>query len=65
METEIKDMREDIKKLMIDVALIKNAFLKEGELSDWAKKELEEARTEKEEEYTSLEDLKKEIENDL
>ncbi len=65
METEIKDLREDIKKLMIDVALIKNAFLNEGELTDWAKEELKKAREEDENEYTSLEDLKKEIENDL
>jgi len=53
METEIKDMREDIKKLIIDVALIKNAFLNEGELSDWAKEELKKAREEKESEYVS------------
>jgi len=65
METEIKDLRKDIKTLMIDVALIKNAFLDEGELTDWAKKELANARAENEEEYTSLEDLRKEIENDL
>jgi hypothetical protein len=57
METEIKDLREDIKKLMIDVALIKNAFLDEGELTDWAKEELKKAREEDEGEYTSLEEL--------
>ena len=57
METEIKDLREDIKKLMIDVALIKNAFLNEGELTDWAKKELKRAREEDESEYTSLDEL--------
>jgi len=34
MESEIKDLRKDIKKLMIDIDLIKNAFLNEGELSD-------------------------------
>jgi hypothetical protein len=57
METEIKDLREDIKKLMIDVALIKNAFLNEGELTEWAKEELEKAREEDEGEYTSLDEL--------
>ena len=57
METEIKDLREDIKKLMIDVALIKNAFLNEGELTDWAKEELKKAREEDESECTSLNEL--------
>ena len=56
MKSEIQDLREDIKKLMIDVALIKNAFLDEGELSDWAKDELKKAR-EDEREYVSLEEL--------
>lgn len=57
METEIKDLREDLKKLMIDVALIKNAFLNEGELTDWAKEKLKKAREEDESEYTSLNEL--------
>ena len=57
METEIKDIREDLKKLMIDVALIKNAFLEEGELTDWAKEELKKAREEDESECTSLNEL--------
>jgi hypothetical protein len=57
MESEIKDLREDIKKLMVDVALIKNAFLDEGELTDWAKGELKKAREEDESEYLSLEKL--------
>ena len=65
MESEIKDLREDLKKIMIDVALIKNAFLDEGELTDWAKKELKRAREESEENYIDLDDLRKEIENDL
>jgi hypothetical protein len=61
METEIKDLREDIKKLMIDVALIKNAFLEEGELTDWVKEELEEARKIPESECISQEEVKKMI----
>ena len=65
MEYEIKDIREDLKKLMVDVALIKNAFLEEGELTNFAKEELREARAENEEGYISLDDLKKEIENEL
>jgi len=65
MESEIKDLREEIRKLVIDVALIKNAFLNEGELTDWAKEELKKAREEDEENYIDLDDLRKEIENDL
>ncbi len=57
METEIKDLKEDIKKLMIDVALIKNMLLNEGELTDWAKEELKKARESDESEYASLDQL--------
>ena len=57
MEPEIKDLREDIKKLRIDVALIKSTLLNETELTDLAKKELKKAREENESEYTSLDEL--------
>ena len=57
METEIKDLREDIKKLMIDVAIIKSTLLNEIELTDWAKEELKKAREENESEYISLNEL--------
>ncbi|MBI4116224.1 hypothetical protein HY449_00595 [Candidatus Pacearchaeota archaeon] len=70
METnEFKIINQgDLKKLMEDVALIKeilffNSNIKdpEGKLSDWAKKELKEARETPEEEYVSLEAVKKRI----
>jgi hypothetical protein len=35
METEIRDLREDIKRLMIDVAIIKSTLLNETKLTDW------------------------------
>ena len=57
METEIKDLREDIKKLMIDVAIIKSTLLNEIELTGWAKEELKKAREENESEYISLNEL--------
>jgi hypothetical protein len=57
METEIKDIRNDIKKLLVDVALIKSVLFEERELTDWAKSELKKAREESEEEYLSLEEL--------
>jgi len=55
--TEIKDLKEDIKKLMIDIAIIKRMLLNETELTGWAKKELKKAREEKESGYVSLEAL--------
>ena len=57
METEIKDLREDIKKLMIDVAIIKSTLLNEIELTDWAKEELKKAREENESKYIPLNEL--------
>jgi len=63
---------EDIEKIKTDLEIIKSILLchrnnkdPEGELSAWANQELEEARNESEESYTSFEDLKKEIEDDL
>lgn len=59
----------DIKQIKRDIELIKSLLMPkvddEGELSAWAKKELEISRMESEDTYTSLEDLKKEIEDEL
>ena len=57
---------EDLKKLIKDVAQIKEMLaeereIKEIELTDWAKSELEEARNRSEKEYVSLENVKKRI----
>ena len=60
---------EDLKKLIRDVAQIKEMLIaekeeremEEMELTDWAKNELEEARKRPEKEYISLEDVKKKI----
>jgi len=57
MEIEIKNLKEDIKKLMIDVALIKETLLNETELTDWAKEELKMARKENESEYISIDKI--------
>lgn len=57
MEAELKDITENLKKLMVDIVLIKNVFLEEGELTDWAKNELKKAREEDESEYISLNEL--------
>ena len=60
---------EDLRKLIRDVAQIKEILIAEKkeremeeiELTDWAKSELEEARNRSEKEYVSLENVKKRI----
>lgn len=52
---------EDLKKLIRDVELIKNMLMSEGELTDWAKKELSEARRRPASSYVSLEEVKRKI----
>lgn len=66
METQItnKEILERLNKLQIDINIIKEK-LDEGELTDWAKEEFEKARNEPEKNYIDLENLRKEIENDL
>ena len=68
MENEILKT-EDLKRLMRDVTQIKEMLIAEKEeremeeieLTNWAKKELEEARKRPEKEYVLLEDIKKRI----
>ncbi len=58
METKIIKINEaEFTKLVNDVELIKNILMSEGELTDWAKNELKNAREESEDEYTPLEEL--------
>ena len=57
---------EDLKKLMRDVAQIKEMLVtekeeREIELTEWAKNELKDARNRSEKEYVALEDVKKRI----
>ena len=67
MESSLKGVsHEDIKRLMEDVALIKRALAiskkdPEGELSEWAKKQLKIARKTPSSQYISHEELKKRI----
>ena len=69
METEIKAIDERLIKLAKDIEIIKGLLMPkvddEGELSDWAKKELIIARGEDKSQRVSLNDLKKEIEDEL
>jgi hypothetical protein len=57
MEPEINEVNKNILKMRRDIELIKNILMAEGELSDYAKKELAKAKAEKKEEYTSLDEL--------
>ena len=63
----MEQITKDIEKMKYDIEIIKNLLLPkmddEGELSDWAKEELEKARDESEEECISLEEARNIIEN--
>lgn len=56
-EIDIKHLHDDIIKLKRDVNVIKHILSEEGELTEWAKKALAEARAEPEKEYTNLDDV--------
>lgn len=58
----------DLIQLRNNVELIKNILIardEEGELTDWARKELQEARSELDENLTSSDNLRQEIVNGL
>ena len=57
----VKVKVEDLVKLRQDVELIKNILISEGELSDWAKEELSEARKNSKEKYVNMEEIEKEF----
>jgi len=57
MEQETSSMNQHLIKIERDIDLIKNILLSEGELTDWAKKELTKARNQKKEEYTNIDEL--------
>ncbi len=54
---ELKNFQEDITEIKQNIELLKNILLSEGELTEWAKKELENSRGEKEDSYVSLDSL--------
>lgn len=57
MEVTINTVHQDVLKLQKQIEFLNRVLLDEGRLTAWAKKELEKARTEKEESTTSLNDL--------
>ncbi len=61
MEVETIKINEKLAKISRDVELIKNILMSAGELSDWAKNQLEIARKTPRSEYISHEEVKKRI----
>ncbi|PKP59818.1 MAG: hypothetical protein CVT88_04640 [Candidatus Altiarchaeales archaeon HGW-Altiarchaeales-1] len=62
METvTLNILHKNIMKLMDDMAYLKHLLDEEYELSDWAKKNLKEARKTPDSEYISQEDMEKEF----
>ena len=57
MEVDMNTLHGDMKRIERELALIKNMLLAEGELSDWARSELENARNEDPSSYTDLEEI--------
>jgi hypothetical protein len=59
MENINNEILNRLNKIEIDIQFIKENLEEDGELSEWAKKELEETRKTSEEEYISHEKIKK------
>ena len=57
MKTTLEHLHKDMVSVKNDLQLIKNILVEEGELTDWAKKQLKEARETSEKEYVKLEDV--------
>ena len=57
MDITVDEMHRDILKLQRQIDLLSKILLNEGKLTVWAKKELAKAKSEKENSYTSLNDL--------
>ena len=60
-QSAIEHMHKDLEELKQDMAIIKHILSEEGKLSDYAQKELQEARKTPDSEYIKHEDLKKRI----
>ena len=61
MNQTVEHMHKDLEDLKRDMAIIKHILSEEGKLSDYARKELQEARKTPDSEYIKHEDLKKRI----
>ena len=61
MNQIVEHIHKDLEDLKRDMAIIKHILSEEGKLSDYARKELKEARKTPDSEYIKHEDLKKRI----
>lgn len=57
MEITINRVHQDVLRLQRQIELLNRILLDEGKLTLWARKELKKARAEKEESYTSLNEI--------
>lgn len=60
MENINQKILEQLNQIRVDINIIKQA-VDDGELTDWAKRELDEARKAPEDEYVSHKEVKKKI----
>ena len=60
MENIDKEILKQLNQIRIDIDFIKQA-VDDGELTDWAKEELDKARTADEEKYLSHEEVKRRV----
>lgn len=60
MEDINKEILKQLNRIRVDINIIKQA-VDDGELTDWGKRELDEARKAPEDEYISHEEVKKKI----
>lgn len=56
-ELDIEHIHEDLIELKRDISVIKHILSEEGQLTEWAKKALQDARSEPEDKYTNLDEL--------
>lgn len=61
MESTLEALRREVFRIGTQLDQLSNALLSEGELTPWAKKQLDKARKTSKDSYTSLEDLEAEI----
>ena len=59
MENDALSIQDNLSQMKRDIELIKNILISEGELTDWAEKELDKARQLPESQYISHGEVKK------
>ena len=57
MKTTLEHLHKELMSVKTDINLIKNILAEKGQLTEWAKKQLKEARKTPEKKYIHLEDV--------